>query len=336
MTVDERLRAELTKAVEDGMLREDEAYDNVQLRHGRDLLRRRVARQTVTAAVVLSLFASAAMAVAWRNVPDRPSVAAGGTSSGDHYRSTATMLFSPAVQSGTPAADVTDPLQPADPRRIALTSSTVRRALHAARLAPDQPNVNFLATLEANSVLSLIVTAPSASDSSAGARAWASEFAKAWHIEDVRLQHAHSRALEHRVSALHERIDAIDAELKGIDPIHYANLGITPRYGFPRPGPTTTITAQSRPTTDHELKLANRRVQILAQLADIGALEARGGPIEFYSSKLIEQTPPVLIKAPGKSRAPVLVGGAIALIAVLGGALLMYRRRTRSTRQVAA
>src|SRR5258708_1886728 len=85
MSLDERIRSELRNALEAGQLREDQAFNTVWTKHRRDLVRSRVARQATAVAVVLSLFASAAIVLSWRNTPDR------FLGSSDRFRSTATL-----------------------------------------------------------------------------------------------------------------------------------------------------------------------------------------------------------------------------------------------------
>jgi hypothetical protein len=141
------------------------------------------------------------------------------------------------------------------------------------------------------------------------------------------------------VAALHDRLREIDAELKKIDPVYYDNSRYF-RYnapnGFPPAAPDPGRTKIRPGATVRELNLLNERVQIVAQLADLGA--ATSGPHVLAGPIIVAKpiAPAVRVDASDPSTVPILVGLVIGLLVVFAGAIFVYRRRTRATRQVAA
>jgi hypothetical protein len=332
MSLDERLRAEL-HAVEPGPLREDDALDNVRLTHRRGVARRATARHALAVAVVVAMFASVAVIVTWRNTPDRVGVAAG---SGQRFRSTATIRIAPHPGRDSTATTVSFPLTDADRRtlELALAPGTRRAALIAAHRAPDDSSIDFLAKLNpTRDLLLLTVTAGSAHDAVAVTREWASAFAEARRDNAIR----DLRAAARRFTALLDQLNKVNAELVRIDPATFRgrNLGFPPRHHFTDDDLSFPAVPKSAPVGERDL--VDQRMQIVSRLADLSADAARvslGQPQVFTT--LVEQTPPVRIEAPGKSKVPVLIGGTIGLVILLAGSAFAYRRRARSTRQVAA
>jgi hypothetical protein len=334
MSLDDRFRDELRHAAELGQLRESDALDDVWMKHRSDLIRKGILRQALAAAIVLSLFAGVALIVSWRNDPGDGGVAAG---SEHRFRSTATVRVAPAESTST---TISHALTLTDPRRLALATITRRAALLAARLSPDDSSIDFRATLNpTEDVLSLTVTAPTATESTAVAREWVSAFAKARRAEAIRLLKARESDLGLIVRAMHKRIRAVETQLKKIDPIAYAALGFIPHGfpgGLPEPPPVPHLREHAG---THERDLWNERIRTLQQVAKLGADAARDrlllvGPAKF--ANLIAQTPAVRIDTSRSSTVPVLVGWAISLLVVFAGAFFIYRRRTRSTRHVSA
>ncbi len=333
MDLDERLRDELRHAVEPGQLREDDALDDVRATHRRGLVRERVTRQTIAVAVVVSLFASVAIIVSWRNAPDHAGVAAGS----DRFSSTVTIRVALTAPSLSTSTTTSRTFKLADPRTLALAPSTRRAALLSVQLSLDDPSVDFRAALNpTRDLLSLTVTAPSARESTAVTREWASAFAKAERAEAIQLLDLRNRALDRRITVLHQHLETIDAELIRIDPATFKG-----RLGFPghhhMTDPATPPLHVPEAGSVHELNLANERIQILSQLADAGADAARnqislGGP---PISQNLAQTRAVRVETSSPPTVPLLVSWAIGLVVVLAGAFFLYRRRTRATRQVA-
>ena len=335
MSIDERLRDELRRAVELRQLRDDDALDHVRLTHGRHLVQSRVTRQATAAVVVLTLFASVAMVVSWRNASDHAGVAAPG----DRFRSTATVRVAPAA---TSSATISRSFKLADPRALALAPSIRRDALLAADLSPDDSSVDFRATLNpTRDLLSLTATAPSASVSSAVTREWASGFTEARRAEAIQSRRERNLALDRRVVDLHQRLRTVDAELVRIDPATYKGHDLGYHGPGIRPFAEPLVHAPEHGST-HELNLANERVQLLAQLADIGAEYARrqvasDALTPQIFSTVISQTHAVRIDESSPSTAPIFVAWAIGLVVALAAAaVFVYRRRTRASRQVAA
>ena len=327
MSFDDRLRAELRHAVETAQLREDDAFDSVRRRHRRGLVRGAVARQAIAAAVVLTLFASVAIVVSLRNTSDR-------------FRSAATVRL--AVASSNPSTGTATPaLKLPDARALALAPSTRRAVLLSAHLSPDDTRIDFRATFRSGrDVLSLAATGPSADESTAVTRKWVSVFTAARRTQAISRLETMNRALSRRIGALHQRLRKVDAELVRIDP-QYKGVLRYPRWGhFPSgEAPTTVPVPVPEQGSVHELNLANERVQILAQMAQAGADSARNRIILESARKLPKpesQAPAVRVDTSSPATLPILVGWAIGLVVVLAGALLAYRRRTRSARQVSA
>lgn len=323
MTLDERLRDELRRAVEAGPLREHDALDNLWVTHRRGLVRARVTRQALATVVVVSLFASVALVVSWRNNPDRAGVAAGS----GRFRSTVTIRV--ATPSGV--------------KELALAPSTRRAALIAAHLSQDSSKVYFSATFNpARDFLALRVTAPTRYASEIVTRRWAAALIKARRAEAVRLLQAKNRTLNRKVSMLLDQLRNVNAELVRIDPATYKGYDLS--FHIPSSRPFTEKQPPLPPVPEagsvHELNLANERVQILSQLAHLGAQAASSrifilGP--YVSATVISQTPAVRVHTSSPSRtAPVLISWAVGLLVALAGAVFVYRRRTRATRQVAA
>jgi hypothetical protein len=310
MSLDDRLRIEL-RSVEPGELREDDALDSVLRKYDRGLALGRVTRQALAVAVVVSLFAAVGMVVAWRNTPEH----SGAASASDRYRSTITIRV--ARTSGT--------------RDLALAPSTRRNLLLTAHLSPDDSQIDFRATLNpSGDALSLTVTAPTKYESETITRRWASASDKALRTEA-------NRVLNRRVRYLHQRLGQIDAELVRIDPNIFKGRPLG--YGMPHPFTDNEPPPSVPPSAStHEFNLVNERVQLLSSLADLGARAARNGPpARLTPDVLVPQTAAVRVHTSSPSKTtPVLVSWAIGLVVVLGGALFVFRRRTRSTRQVAA
>jgi hypothetical protein len=204
-------------------------------------------------------------------------------------------------------------------------------------------NIDFRATLNpARDILSLTVTAPSRYQTETVTRRWASAFIKARRAEVVGELRAKDVALNRRFNALLNELRRVNAELVRIDPATFKgrDLGFhgPNSRAFPdqQPPPLQTPEQQSV----RELNLVNERIQLLGLLADVGA-EAAHGRIAILGpnvlATVVAQTPAVRVKTSSPSRtAPVLIGWAIGLVVVIGGALFVYRRRSRSTRQVVA
>jgi hypothetical protein len=329
MTVDERLREELSDAAKSGHLREDEAFESVRLKHRRGDVRRGITRQATAVAVALSLFASVALVVSWRNTPDR-------------FRSTATIRVAPAGSANTTSTTTYLTLKYSDPRRLALASGTRRAVLVSAHRSPYDTSIEFRANYNSGrDLLSLVATAPSANESTAVTRKWVSVFDKVRRADAIRAERALNRAFNRRVKALHRRLVVIDANLKTIDPAYYDNSRYF-RYnapnGFPpaapEPGPT-----KIRPgATVRELNLLNERALIVAQLADLGAEAASSGPQPLATPSVVAKpiAPAVRVDTSSPATVPVLITWVIGLLAVLAGAVFVYRRRTRAMRQVSA
>jgi hypothetical protein len=335
MSLDDRFRDELRHAAELGQLREDDAFDDVWMKYRSSLIRKGILRQALAVAIILSLFAGVAIVVSWRNDPDHAGVAAG---SEHRFRSTATLRVASAA---TPDSTPSHTLTLKNPRRLALAPTTRRAALLAARLSPDDSSVDFRATLNrTEDVLSLTVTAPTATESSAVAHEWASSFAKARRAEAIRLVKARESDRGLIVRAMHKRIRAVETQLKKIDPIAYAALGFVP-HGFPGgfSEPPPPVPHLREHAGAHERDLWNERIRTLQRVAKLGA-DAAGdrlllvGPAKFAS--LVAQTPAARVDSSRSSTVPVLVGWAIGLLVVLAATILVYRRRTRTTRQVSA
>jgi hypothetical protein len=324
MTLDDQLRDALRHAVEVQQLREDDAFDSVWRKHRHGLVRGGTTREAIAAAVALTLLASVAMVVSWRNTPDR-------------FRSTATVRV--AVASSNPNTGTAIPaLRLPDARTLALAPSTRQATLRSAHLSPDDTRIDFRATfLSGRDLLSMVATAPSANDSTAVTREWVSVFTAARRIQAISRLEAMNRALLRRVTALHQRLREIDAELVRIDPKYKGVVRYNPTHHFP--SGVETVPSVPEPGSIRELNLANQRVQILALLADLGADSARNRIIlESVRSlpKPVAQAPAVRVDASAPATVPILVGWAIGLVVVLAGALLVYRRRTRPLRQVSA
>jgi hypothetical protein len=315
MSLDERIRAALRHAAELGQLREDDAFDSVRLNHRRGLVRNGVTRQAIAVAVVLTLFASVAMVVSWRNTPSR-------------FRSTTTLRVAPASSSSATPTTKSRPLKLSDPKQVALAAE------------PDHAQVEVTATLNSGrDLLTLAATAPTGSEATAVARAWTSAFIKARRAEAIRALRAADLALMRRIKALHSRLRQLDARLKQIHPGYYRYLRYNPPLGHPfgdgEQGPSSPPASASA----RELKLYNERVQILAVLADLGAEYARTRISVVEPSmlaKLVTQTPAVRADTSSPATVPILVAWAIGLVILLAGAGLVYRRRTRSMHQVSA
>jgi hypothetical protein len=337
MTLDERLRAELRGSVEPWPLREDDALDAVRSRHRRGLVRRRVTRQAVAAAVVVSLFASVAVVISWRNAPDNAGVAA----ISDGYRSAATIRLAPAPSAGSTSTTIGPAFKPQELLALALAATTQRAALLGAQLSPAT-NVEFRAALNSvQDLLTITVTAETQYVSEAVTHAWAAAFTEALRAERIRRMQAADRTLNRKVRALHDQLRQIDSELILINPAYkpYTTRDIGwhghPNLSDMNPPPHH---APEQGST-RELNLANERIQLLSRLADLGAEAARtqislSGPDTFGA---VTQKPVVRVHLSSrKHKSPVLFGWAISLFVVLGGALFVYRRRGRSLRQVAA
>jgi hypothetical protein len=315
MSLDDRLRDELRNAADLGQLREDDAFESVRLKYHRGLVPNGVTRQAIVVAVVLTLFASVAMVVSWRNTPDR-------------FRSTATLRVATASTSRV--------LILADPRKLAVAADTRRATLASAHLSDDTP-VDFQATLNSErDLLTLSAVAPSAHESRDVTHEWVSAFTKARRAEAVRALRAADLALMRRVKALHNRLNAINAELVRIDPVTYKghDLGFHPPNGHPYTERPIPVPEQG---STHELNLANERVQILAMLADFGAESARSKIANLspnVDATPVAQTQAVRVDASSPATVPILVGWAISLLVVFAGAFFIYRRRRRSTGQV--
>jgi hypothetical protein len=329
MSLDERLRNELRDAVNSRNLREDEAFESVRLKHRRGDVRRGVTRQAIVVAIVLSLFASVAFVVSWRNAPDR-------------FRSTATIRVAPAGSANTTSTTTYLTLKYSDPRRLALASGTRRAVLLSAHRSPYDTSIEFRANYNSGrDLLSLVATAPSANESTAVTRKWVSVFAKVQRADAVRARRTLNRALNRRVAALHDRLREIDAELKKIDPVYYDNSRYF-RYnapnGFPPAAPDPGPTKIRPGATVRELNLLNERVQLLALLADLGAASSGNRVAPLGAPNLVAKpiAPAVRVDAPRPATVPILVGWAIGLLILLAGAVFVYRRRTRATRQLSA
>jgi hypothetical protein len=213
--------------------------------------------------------------------------------------------------------------------------------LLAAELSPDDSSVDFRATLNpTRDLLSLTATAPSASASSAVTREWASGFTEARRAEAIQSLRERNLALDHKVVALHQRLRTVNAELVRIDPATYKGHDLGYHGPGIRPFAEPVVHAPEHAST-HELNLANERVQLLGQLADIGAEYTRrkiasDALTPQIFSTVISQTPAVRIDESGPATAPILVAWAISLFVVFAGAVFVYRRRTRPARQVSA
>jgi hypothetical protein len=318
MSLDERIRADLRQTVESPTLRTDQALDQVRVRHGRGLVRSRVTREAVAIAVALSLFASVAVVVSWRNDPDR-------------FRSTTTLRVATASTSTSRVFPL------ADPRRLALAADTRHATLASAHLSDDAP-VDFRATFDSKrDLLTLAAVAPSALESRTVTREWVSAFAIARRADAIRVRRALDLALNRQVAALHDRLNKVDAELKKIHPGYYRYLRYHPPYGSPFDDGERAPSSPAPSASVRESNLFNERVQLLTALARIGAEAARRRMVPLEVPIVAKPiAPAVRVDTSSPATVPILVGWAIGLLVVLAATILVYRRRVRSVAQVSA
>lgn len=325
MNLDERLRADLQRTVEVQPLREDDAFDYVQSTHRRGLVLARVMRRATALATVLTLFAGVGIFASWRGASGR-------------YRSTATVRVAadPGRQTTT-TWPYTAKL--GDARAIALAASTRRAALVASHLLPDDTRIEFRVTNEGPAILQLAATAPTPRESTTLARNWAYAFTRA-RIDDARHQVSAAKlALNRAVTRLHDELRKVDAELAKLDPVTFGGL---PRYDSPN-GNAHGYGSAPPPVPENgsvrELNLANERIQILATLKVAGSSAASTSIIGVSPqvfAQLISVTPATRVDKLPPATAPVATGWLAGLVLVLVGAVLAYRLRTRSLRQLSA
>jgi hypothetical protein len=187
-------------------------------------------------------------------------------------------------------------------------------------------------------LLLFAATAPTATESNAVTRSWATAYIKARRADAIRQLRASNLALERRVRALHQQFRAVDAELKRLDPTYYSKLGYGGPYGVPfgvrdPAGPTQV----RKHATVHELNLWNERIRFLRQLADAGAEAARShivGSSPNVVSTVVAQSPAVRVSETAPAAVLVLLSWAIGLAVALVGAIILYRRRTGAMSQV--
>jgi hypothetical protein len=313
MTLDERLRDGLHHAAERGGLDADEVFDSVRLSHGRGVVRTRIVRKATAFAVVLTLFAGVALFVSWRATPER-------------FRSTATVGVAAQLGSSTiqPGVKLADPLQ------LALALSTTQAALAASHLPPDV-HVDFRAKRAGKNVLALAATAPTARESSIVTRNWETAIAKARQVDARHRLLAARLAVNRRVVALHHQLQTVDAKLARLDPADYRGLLVFDEPNGNLPGlPAHAPPPVPENGTVAEFNLAFERIQILNELensAKGAASLSLASPYPLVFTRLITQPHASHVDRIPPAALPALAGWFVALVLLVVGAALVFRRR---------
>ena len=320
MTLDERVRIGLARSADTGRLDADEVLDGLVLWHRRGRLKRRVARQSIAIAVVLTLFVGVALLVSWRSTPAR-------------YRSVAAVAVGPANFTAANGATV----KLGDPVRTALAAGTRRATLLAAHLAPDDPHVDFRAERTAPNAISLTATAPTSEASALVTREWVSVFATTRKADARRQLIAARQSLTREVATVHEQLLSIDAKLAKLDPKIYGSVRM---YDAPngnvRPGPQP---GGPPPVPEHgtvkELNLVFERIQLKSRLEKLGQVAAAqrfGALAPNVIAAPIGQKAPVRVDATPAATVPALAVWIVGLVVIFAAACFMYRRRARLLR----
>jgi hypothetical protein len=310
MTLDERVRVGLRRSADTGHLDEDEVFNQIRTAYERGRVRARVIRQATTVAVVLTLIAGVGVFISLRAASDR-------------YRTTSTV----AVTEGVPG-------HPRDPLTIARAPSTQRAALLAAHVPRSESGIRFDATRSGKNRLSLAVTSPSTAESTLVTRQWVAAMTPAMKAYATRELIAQERAVVAKFKALHAELRRVDLKLMKIAPLVYHGVlkFDAPNGSLPRIDPNAPAPVPEQGTVG-ELNLAFLRIQILQQIAHLGE-EASTFRFNQRTSNIYARTigPTSTTRVSHTPRATwiTLSGWLVALLLVLIGGVLIYRRRATS------
>jgi hypothetical protein len=207
-------------------------------------------------------------------------------------------------------------------RDLALTKSHLR----------TNAGIGFNAKLDATqSVLSLIVTAPTRLEAQSVAHSWATVFSNARKANARAAGFRYRHQVQTKVGTLHTELVKVDAQLIKLMPIVYHGIL---RFDAPNGNLKATKNGAAAPPpvpeqgSVHALNLAFERIQLLAAVEKFGQLAAS----QKFSSlanttvaTILSQTPPTRVAKVQATTLPALGGLFGGLLFALGAALLVDR-----------